>query len=215
MSTAKDNEDLTRVGPGTMMGEFMRQFWIPAAMSRELVKDAPPTRLMLLSEKLIAFRDSQGRVGIMDDRCPHRCACLFRGRNEHGGIRCIYHGWKFDVEGNCLEQANVAPSQRFEDKVKAKAYPVQERNGLVWVYMGKAAQAPELPQIEATLVPEPEVQVAMLQRECNWLQGLEGDIDTSHFGFLHAGSLTLADFPEGHPGRFTVLNRAPEYKVAD
>ena len=112
MAIANDTEDLTRVGPGTVMGEFMRQFWIPAAMSRELVADAPPTRLMLLGEKLIAFRDTAGRVGIMDHRCPHRCASLFLGRNEQNGVRCIYHGWKFDVEGNCLEQANVPPAQR-------------------------------------------------------------------------------------------------------
>jgi phenylpropionate dioxygenase-like ring-hydroxylating dioxygenase large terminal subunit len=215
MAGAKDSEDLTRVGPGTVMGEFMRQFWIPAVMSKELVADDPPMRLMLLGEKLIAFRDSAGRVGIMDQRCPHRCASMFFGRNEEGGIRCIYHGWKFDVDGNCLDQANVPPEQQFKEKVKAKAYRVAERNGLIWVYMGSAAQAPDLPQIEATLVPETEAKINMLQRECNWLQGLEGDIDTSHFGFLHAGSLTLDDFPEGHPGRYTVLNRAPEYKVAD
>lgn len=215
MTITKDNEDLTRVGPGTVMGQFMREFWIPAAMSKELTPDAPPTRLMLLGEQLIAFRDSSGRVGVMDHRCPHRCASLFLGRNEKDGIRCIYHGWKFDVEGNCLDQANVAPEQQFKEKVKAKAYRVVERNGLVWIYMGARKQAPDLPEIEATLVPEGENQISFLQRECNWLQGLEGDIDTSHFGFLHAGSLELDDFPEHHPGRHTLVNRAPEYKVTD
>jgi len=215
VSIAQDNEDLTRVGPGTVMGQFMRRFWIPAAMSNELVADDTPIRLMLLGEKLIAFRDTSGRIGIMDHRCPHRCASLFLGRNEYDGIRCIYHGWKFDTGGNCVDQANVPPAQQFKDKVKAKAYPVIERNGLVWIYMGSAQEAPGVPDIEATLVPEGQAQISFLQRECNWLQGLEGDIDTSHFGFLHAGSLELDDFPDGHPGRHTIVNRAPEYKVAD
>ena len=107
MTTAAENETLTRVGRGTPMGDFMRQFWVPACLSSELAPDAPPMRLMLLGEKLIAFRDSAGRVGIFDHRCPHRCASLFMGRNEENGIRCVYHGWKFDVDGNCLDQPNV------------------------------------------------------------------------------------------------------------
>ena len=121
MTTAKDGMELTRVGPGTVMGELMRCYWIPALMSSELVKDGPPIRLMLLGEKLIAFRDSEGRVGVMDHRCPHRCASLFLGRNEENGIRCVYHGWKFDVEGKCLEMPNVPPPQDFKEKVRAKS----------------------------------------------------------------------------------------------
>ena len=189
----KDSEDLVRVGPGTAMGELMRHYWLPAAMSSELERDGAPMRLMLLGEKLIAFRDSAGRVGVMDHRCPHRCASLFLGRNEEGGIRCVYHGWKFDVDGNCLDMPNVPPHQDFKDKVKAKAYKAAERNGLVWVYMGERAEAPPLPEIEATLLPESEVQITFVQRECNWLQALEGDIDTSHFGFLHVGSVEPSD----------------------
>src|SRR5208282_3014846 len=102
MTTAAESEILTRVGPGTPMGELMRQYWIPALVSSELAPDGAPLRLKLLGEQLIAFRDSSGRVGIMDQKCPHRCASLFFGRNEHDGIRCVYHGWKFDVEGNCV-----------------------------------------------------------------------------------------------------------------
>src|ERR1700761_5285152 len=104
--SAEDNELVCRVGPGTPMGELMRRYWIPALASRELVADGDPVRLMLLGEKLIAFRDTNGKVGIMDHRCPHRCASLFYGRNEEGGLRCVYHGWKYDVTGQCLEQAN-------------------------------------------------------------------------------------------------------------
>src|ERR1700722_8064026 len=119
MASTLDFEALTRVGPDTPMGRLMREYWMPACGSRELVADGPPLRLMLPGEKLVAFRDSTGRVGILDHRCPHRCASLFFGRNEASGLRCIYHGWKFDVEGNCLDQPNLPPSQSFAGKIKA------------------------------------------------------------------------------------------------
>ena len=122
MTSELDSETLTRVGPGSPMGDMLRQYWLPAVMSSEIAADGPPIRLMLLGEKLIAFRDSSGRVGIMDHRCPHRCASLFFGRNENDGLRCVYHGWKYDVDGNCLEMPNLPPHQEFKEKVKAKAY---------------------------------------------------------------------------------------------
>src|SRR6266508_4455574 len=148
----KDSEDLIRVGPGTVMGN-----------------------MMLLGEQLIAFRDSSGRVGVMDQRCPHRCAALFLGRNEENGIRCVYHGWKYDADGNCVDTPNIAGDSDFKRHIKAKAYKTAERNGLVWVYMGERQEAPPpLPAIEATLLPESEVQIVFAQRECNWLQALEG-----------------------------------------
>src|SRR5665213_3474317 len=153
MLSAHDNELVCRVGPGTPMGELMRRHWIPAAKASELVADGEPVRLMLLGEKLIAFRDTNGKVGVMDHECPHRLASLFYGRNEEGGIRCIYHGWKFDVEGNCLDMANVPPHQDFKDKVKAGAYQVQERNGIIWLYMGKD-KAPGLPEFPVCMHPE-------------------------------------------------------------
>ncbi len=207
-----DSADLVHVGPGTVMGGLMRQYWLPALLSRELVADGDPVRLMLLGERLIAFRDSAGRVGIMDHRCPHRCASLFLGRNEEGGIRCVYHGWKFDVEGRCTDMPNVPPEDDFKHKVRAKAYPTTERNGLVWIYMGDRAEPPPLPLIEANLVPDAEIWC--LQRDCNWLQALEGDIDTSHVGFLHLGGLQPDDLPAGHPMRPALLNRAPRYEVS-
>ncbi len=147
MSKATDGIELTRVGEGTVMGDLMRCYWIPALMSSELVRDGAPVRLMLLGEKLIAFRDSAGRVGVMDHRCPHRGASLFLGRNEEEGIRCIYHGWKFDVAGNCVDMPSLPPPG-FKEKVKAKAYKVVERAGVVWVYMGTRAEAPPLPAFE-------------------------------------------------------------------
>ena len=215
MASTQDFELLTRVGPDTPMGRLMREYWMPACGSRELVADGPPLRLMLLGEKLVAFRDSTGRVGILDHRCPHRCASLFFGRNEASGLRCIYHGWKFDVDGNCLDQPNVPPEHSFADKIKAKAYPAIERNGIVWTYMGARAQAPVLPMLEPMLLPETETRIFWVQRECNWLQAFEGDIDTSHFGFLHEGKVEPQDFSPDTIHRFTVANRAPEYHVTD
>jgi phthalate 4,5-dioxygenase len=219
MTTASEGEELTRVGPGTVMGDLMRRYWIPACKSSELERDGAPVRLMLLGEKLIAFRDSEGRVGVMDHKCPHRCASLVLGRNEQGGIRCVYHGWKFDVAGNCLGMPSVPPPG-FEQKVKAKAYRTAERAGVVWVHMGIAAHdtqvpTPPLPGFEILDVPEAEINVSFVQRDCNYLQALEGEIDTSHFGFLHAGHVEPEDLAEDEPMRQTITNRAPEYHVAE
>src|ERR1700691_1115716 len=171
MLSREESALLTRVGPGTPMGAMMREYWIPAAMGSELKRNGPPVRLVLLGERLIAWRDSAGRVGVMDHRCPHRCASLWFGRNEEGGLRCVYHGWKYDVEGRCLDQPNVPPHQDFRDKVRAKAYPARERNGVVWVYMGPRAEPPPLPSVEATLAAD--AQLWFIQRECNWLQAIE------------------------------------------
>ena len=214
--TVKDSEELTRVGPGTVMGNFMRQYWVPAAQSSELPVDGTPMRLLLLGEKLVAFRDSSGRVGVMDHNCPHRNASLVLGRNEEDGLRCIYHGWKFDVTGRCVDMPSVPPSQCFKDKVRALAYQVRERHGIVWVYMGPRQDAPPpLPMVEATLLDEKDVNISFVMRSCNWMQALEGDIDTSHFGFLHVGHLDPGNVPSGHPLEHTAGDRAPEYHVRD
>ena len=213
MTSQSDNELLTQIGPGTAMGALMRHYWVPACLSSELVADGEPVRLVLLGEKLIAFRDSAGRVGILDHRCPHRCASLFFGRNEEGGLRCIYHGWKYDIEGNCLDMPNLPPEQDFRNKVKARAYRVAERGGLVYVYMGEAKVAPPLPMLEALVCPPEETQLSFRQRECNWLQAMEGDLDTSHFGFLHTGKVEASDYGPDDMDRFQVINRAPYYNV--
>ncbi len=197
------------------MGEMMREYWVPACGSSELERDGAPMRLMLLGEKLVAFRDSSGRVGILDHQCPHRCASLFFGRNEKDGLRCIYHGWKFDVDGNCLDMPNVPPHQDFSDRVKAKAYKTFEHLGLVWVYMGKREVPPPLPALETMFLPPDEMELGFTQRQCNWLQGLEGEIDTSHFGFLHLGSVTEEDVDPTNIHRFAIINRAPEYYTAE
>ena len=215
MTNAIESEQLTRVGPGTMMGDLMRQYWLPAAKSSEVAVGGDPVRLMLLGEKLIAFRDATGRVGVMDHRCPHRCASLFYGRNEAGGIRCVYHGWQFDADGNCVDMPNLTPEQDFRQKVHAKAYKVAERAGVIWVHMGTRAEAPPMPEIEATLLPDDDVTIMFVQRECNWLQALEGDIDTSHFGFLHVGSVRPEHVQDDNMLKYQLANRAPAYQVTD
>jgi len=215
MLSAQDNEVLTRVGRGTPMGQLMRQYWIPACLSSELKTDGPPIRLLLVGEKLIAFRDSAGRVGVLDHLCPHRCASLFFGRNEESGIRCAYHGWKFDVDGNCLDMPNVPAHQQFTPKVKARAYRTREMGGMVWAYMGDQAEAPPPPALEVLTLPQEELQVRVHMRECNWLQSLEGDIDTSHFGFLHVGSVHPDDVDADNMHRWGLLDRAPLYHVRE
>jgi phthalate 4,5-dioxygenase oxygenase subunit len=213
MTTAQESVELTRVGPGTVMGELMRCYWIPAALSSEIERDGPPLRLKLLGEKLIAFRDSAGRVGVMDHRCPHRCASLFLGRNEEGGLRCVYHGWKFDVAGNCVDMPSVPPPD-FKQKVKAKAYPAVEKAGVIWVYMGSGA-VPQLPAFEILDMPADEIRVAFVMRSCNYLQAIEGELDTSHFGFLHAGHVDPEELSEDEPLRNTVISRHPDYHLTD
>jgi phthalate 4,5-dioxygenase len=215
MTSAIDSVELTRVGPGTVMGELMRQYWIPAVLSSELACGGAPVRLMLLGEKLIAFRDSVGRVGVMDHRCPHRCASLFLGRNEEGGLRCVYHGWKFDVSGRCIDMPNVPPHQDFKHKVSAKAYPAVERAGAVWVYMGSRPAAPPLPALEIFDAAAADTGALLIQRDCNYLQALEGDIDTSHFGFLHAGHVDPNALDADDPINHTIAIRSPEYQIAD
>jgi phenylpropionate dioxygenase-like ring-hydroxylating dioxygenase large terminal subunit len=189
-----DREDpyriLTAVGPGTPMGNLFRRFWLPALLTEELAApDCAPVRIRLLCEDLIAFRDSEGRVGIVDAYCPHRRAPLFFGRNENCGLRCVYHGWKFDVNGECVDIPNIVPPDNFialKQKASIKSYPVQERGGIVWVYMGPKELMPELPAMEWLGVPGDQVKCSRWLHRSNWLQAAEGEIDTSHISFLHS-----------------------------
>jgi len=216
MLRTEDNEAITRVGPGTVMGNLMRQYWVPAMLSSELPRaDCPPVRVLLLGEKLIGFRDSAGKVGLLANLCPHRGASLFYARNEECGLRCVYHGWKFDVEGRCTDMPSEPPDSNFKDKVRAKAYPCVERGGFVWTYMGSRQTPPPLPDLEATQLPVEQTVAFAYQRECNWLQGMEGDIDTAHIGFLHFGSDSADDAVPGTFRYYTLKDRAPRYAVLD
>ena len=216
MLSREDNEALCRVGPGTPTGQLMREYWIPALTSSELSEpDGPPVRVRLLGESLVAFRATSGKVGLIQNHCPHRGASLFFGRNEAGGLRCVYHGWKFDCEGRCVDMPSEPAESRFKDKVRARAYPCVERNDVVWAYMGPRAVPPPLPDLEPNLLPRGEYAVQTVLRECNWFQALEGDIDTSHLGFLHLGAVTPADTRPGSFDYYNVADRAPRYEVVD
>jgi phthalate 4,5-dioxygenase len=216
MLSPEDNELISQVGPGTVMGDLMRQYWIPAMLSSEISEpDSEPLRVMLLGEQLIGFRDASGRPGLISNLCPHRGASLFFGRNEESGIRCVYHGWKFDTGGNCVDMPNEPAESNFKSRVKANAYPCEERAGVVWAYMGPRETPPALPDLEASQLPDGEWSATIIQRECNWLQALEGDIDTSHLGFLHLGALEAEDLPTGSFDYYTVKDRAPRYVALD
>jgi phthalate 4,5-dioxygenase oxygenase subunit len=214
MLSKEDNELLCRVGPGTPMGDLMRRYWLPAMLSSELPSsDSDPLRVKLLGEELIAFRDSNARVGLLANNCPHRGASLFFGRNEEAGLRCVFHGWKFDTGGACIDMPNEPAESDFRTKVKAVAYPCQERGGVVWTYMGPESDPPPLPELEPNMLGDGEWTLSIYQRECNWMQALEGDIDTSHTVFLHTGSLSQNDAPEGSWGKYALADRAPRFEV--
>jgi phthalate 4,5-dioxygenase len=212
----EDNETVTQVGPGTIMGGFMREYWIPALLSEELPHpDCDPLRVRLLGEDLIAFRDTAGNVGLIANLCPHRGASLFFGRNEEAGIRCVYHGWKFDTSGACTDMPNEPPESNFKDRVRATAYPCVEKAGLVFVYMGSRDTLPPLPGIEALDLPAGKYHLLATLKECNWLQALEGDIDTVHAAFLHGGALQAEWFPEGSFSYYELSQRAPHFAAVD
>ena len=188
MLSREDNELLTQVGDGTPMGSLMRRYWMPATYSHLIAKpDCPPVRVGLLGENLVAFRDTEGRVGLLEESCPHRTASLFLGRNEECGLRCVYHGWKFDVDGKCIDLPSEPPGSTLQRKVKVKAYPCQERGGIVWTYMGPPEHKPALPDLEWSRLPASHRHASRQILECNWLQGLEGGFDSSHLAFLHTG----------------------------
>ncbi|HEY1291825.1 MAG TPA: Rieske 2Fe-2S domain-containing protein [Chloroflexota bacterium] len=216
MLTREENEALCRVGPGTLMGNLMREYWVPALLSSEVpAPDSDPLRVLILGEQLIAFRDTSGQVGLIQNNCPHRGASLFFGRNEQSGLRCVYHGWKFAVDGTCVDMPNEPAESDFRSKVKARAYPCRERGGIVWAYLGPRRTPPPLPSLEGNMLAEGEYQVSAIQRECNWFQGLEGDIDTSHFSFLHAGSMDVSTQQPGTFSYYMLADRAPRYSVVD
>lgn len=193
MLTAQENDLLCRVEGEAAMGRLMRRHWIPAALSEQLAEpDGRPVKLRLLGEDLVAFRDSDGRLGVLGEFCPHRKASLVFGRNEECGLRCLYHGWKFDVEGNVLEMPSEPPESRFAEKVKHKAYPAREAGGFVWVYMGPAAEMPEFEAPPWAPTPEAKVSIVRIDLPCNWAQIMEGQIDSAHSSSLHSSDMKPA-----------------------
>ena len=191
MLTPEENARITRVGRGTPMGTLMRRYWHPACLSAELPEaDGAPIRVRLLGEDLIAFRDTNGTVGLVDAFCPHRRAPMFFGRNEDGGLRCVYHGWKFDATGACLDMPSEPADSLFKAKVTIAAYPTWEGGGIVWAYLGPRELQPAPPDYEFVRAPGTHLSHAKLFQNCNWLQAWEGSLDSVHSGFLHCDDLT-------------------------
>ena len=218
MLSPADNEIMCRVGPGTPMGNLLREYWMPALPSKELPEpDCAPKKVRLLGEDLVAYRTTSGKVGLMATSCPHRGASMFFGRNEEEGLRCVYHGWKFDVDGNCVDMPNEPAESNFKHKIKGTAYPTWEKNGMIWAYMGKLATPPAIPAFEFNMVSEEYCfEPTMMLEQNNWIQGVEGDIDTSHIDFLHARlKLEEGDPQVGRPGIRGFFNRdkAPKLEI--
>ena len=189
MLSHEDNELMCRVGPGTPMGTALRRYWIPALQTSDLAEPGgDPRRVELLGESFVAFRGTDGRVGFLDEHCPHRGASLVLGRVEECGLRCIYHGWKFDADGKVLETPNVM-DPKFKERLKARAYPVREAGGLIWVYLGAAQQEPPLPHYPWFDLPESNRLNAYLVENANWVQVLEALLDSSHLNILHTDGM--------------------------
>jgi phenylpropionate dioxygenase-like ring-hydroxylating dioxygenase large terminal subunit len=214
MLSREDNELLTRTGRGTPMGDTMRRYWIPALLARELpAPDCPPVRVRLLGEDLVAFRDTRDRVGLLDEFCPHRGASLFFGRNEECGLRCVYHGWKYDVDGRCVDMMNEPEHNQFKDKITIASYPTVEMGGLIWAYLGPAKHVPPAPKFAWTQAPASHRHASKVIQECNWLQGLEGGIDTSHAPILHRVLNPATNRPGFKPSNPFVRGKAPDVIV--
>jgi nitrite reductase/ring-hydroxylating ferredoxin subunit len=194
MLTRAQNERLTRIGPGTPMGAMLREYWVPACRSASLEADGAPERVRLFGENFVAFRATDGRVGFLQEGCPHRCASLALARNEENGLRCIFHGWKFSVDGVCVDAPTEPASQRarFAESVPVRRHPTHEAGGIVWVYMGQQATPPRFPDYEFTHLPDDQVQPTRGIIRTNWLQGLEALLDSAHVTFLHSANLASA-----------------------
>jgi phenylpropionate dioxygenase-like ring-hydroxylating dioxygenase large terminal subunit len=222
MLSREDNETLCRVGPGTPMGELLRRYWTPACLSAEIPEPgSAPARVRLLGEDLVAFRDTRGRLGLVQENCPHRGASLYFGRNEDAAIRCVYHGWAFDTDGRCVDM----PSEPvpFCEKVRIKAYPVHESGGIVWAYLGPRETMTPFRDFGTEGLQASDVMATKQVSYCNWVQAMEGNIDTAHISHLHQWN-GIDDIPDdgsdkpGYPSnamswKFWRHDRAPRLEL--
>ncbi|TAN25308.1 MAG: aromatic ring-hydroxylating dioxygenase subunit alpha [Actinomycetota bacterium] len=179
-------ETLVRTGPGTIMGNYLRRYWVPALLESELPRArCAPVRVKLMGEELVGFRDENNRIALVQEWCPHRGASLFFGRNEGEGLRCSFHGWMYDVTGQCIDMPSEPEQSRFKERISLTSYPCEIRGGVIWTYMGPKESQPPLPDLEWSLLPESHRFVTKRLQESNYLQALEGGIDSSHVSFLH------------------------------
>ena len=217
MLRKEQNDLLTQTGPGTPMGQMFRSYWIPALLVEELPEnECPPVRVKLLSERLLAFRDTAGRYGLIDEFCAHRGVSLWFGRNEDCGLRCSYHGWKYDVTGQCIEVPSEPKESRFVRKVKLTSYALIERGGILWTYMGSPEQQPPLPEWEFATVPPAQAMTTKRLQESNWLQAMEGGIDSSHVSFLHRSDLNTDPlFRDAKGNQYNLSDSRPVFEVVE
>jgi len=217
MLRKEQNDLLTQTGPGTPMGQLFRSYWIPALLAEELAEnDCAPVRVKLLSERLLAFRDTEGRYGLIDEFCAHRGVSLWFGRNEECGLRCAYHGWKYDVTGQCIEMPSEPEKYGFAKKIKLKSYPLIEGGGVLWTYMGPAGKQPPLPEWEFSTVPPSRTSTTKRLQESNWLQAMEGGIDSSHVSFLHRSDLNTDPLFRGAKGnQYNLTDMRPVFEVVE
>ena len=208
---------LIETDAGAPMGELFRRYWIPALLAEELPEpDCPPVRVKLLGERLVAFRDSENRIGFIDEFCAHRGVSLFFGRNEECGLRCPYHGWKYDVTGQCVDVPSEREDSNFKKKVKLKGYPTVVRGGIIWTYMGPPEKQPGLPELEWLLVPDSHRFISKRFQECNYLQAMEGGIDSSHVSWLHSGDLNDDPLFKGTKGNeYNLKDPNPRFEVVE
>src|SRR5687767_11783577 len=217
MLRTEQNDLLTQTGPGTPMGRMFRSYWMPALLTEELPEnECPPVRVKILSERLLAFRDTDSRYGLIDEFCAHRGVSLWFGRNEENGLRCPYHGWKYNTEGQCIDVPSEAPESGFCQKIKLKSYPLVKRGPVLWAYMGPPEKQPPLPEWEFAMVPPEQVYMSKRFQECNWLQAMEGGIDSSHVSFLHRGDLNSDPLFKGARGnQYNLGDMRPVFEVVE
>jgi phthalate 4,5-dioxygenase len=216
MLSAEHNELITRTGPGTPTGLLFRRYWMPALLADELPEnDGPPVRVKLLSERLLAWRDTQGRYALTDEFCAHRGVSLWFGRNEENGLRCPYHGWKYDHTGQCIEVPSEPERSGFCNRIKLKSYPLVESGGILWAYMGPPELEPPPPAFEWTELPAGHRYFSKRCQECNYLQAMEGGIDSSHVSFLHSGELHTDPLHRGTRGANYQQDRSPKFEVVE
>jgi len=217
MLRKEQNDLLTQTGPGTPAGKLFRCYWLPVLLAEELPEnDCPPVRVKILSERLLAFRDTQGRLGLIDEFCAHRGVSLWFGRNEENGLRCPYHGWKYDVTGQCVDVPSEPEESGYCRKIKLKSYPMIERGGVLWAYMGPPDKEPPPPEYEFAAVPPTQRYVSKRLQESNWLQAMEGGIDSSHVSFLHRGDLNSDPLFRGAKGnQYNLADARPVFEVVE
>ncbi len=214
MLKPEQNQRVTQAGPGTPMGDLFRRYWIPVMLAEELPEnECPPVRVKILSERLLAWRDTNGRLALNDEFCAHRGVSLWFGRNEQNGLRCPYHGWKYDHTGQCIEVPSEPAESGFCTKIKLKSYPLVERGGILWAYMGPPDKQPPLPEFEWTAVPASHRYITKRQQECNHLQAMEGGIDSSHVSWLHSGDLHTDPLHKNTKGANYQRDRSPKFEI--